>query len=74
MQTFRKISLITIILFYLLAGINHFRNPASYLRIIPPYIPYPTLANILAGGFEVLFALMLISIVISHVYLYFRYL
>lgn len=60
MQTFKKISLITIILFYLLAGTNHFRNPAPYLNIIPPYIPYPSLANVLGGSFEVLLALMLI--------------
>lgn len=60
MQTFKKISLITIILFYLLTGTNHFRNPAPYLNIIPPYIPYPSLANVLAGSFEVLLALMLI--------------
>lgn len=60
MQTFKKISLFLLILFYLLAGINHFRNPGSYYRIIPPYIPYPVLANILAGCFELLFGMGLI--------------
>jgi uncharacterized membrane protein len=59
-QTFKKISLIILILFYLVAGINHFHNPNSYLRIIPHYIPYPILVNILAGCFELLFAVMLI--------------
>lgn len=56
MQTFKKISLVVLILFYLVAGINHFRNPASYLRIIPHYVPYPSLMNVLAGCFELLFA------------------
>lgn len=59
MQTFKKISLIVFIIFYLFAGINHFRNPASYLRIIPAHIPYPAVANVLAGCFEILFAIMM---------------
>lgn len=49
-----------LILFYLVAGVNHFRNPGSYLRIIPHYIPYPVMVNILAGCFELLFALLII--------------
>jgi len=59
-QTIKKISLVILILFYLVAGINHFRNPESYYRIIPNYIPYPILVNILAGCFELLFGLLLI--------------
>jgi uncharacterized membrane protein len=59
-QTIKKISLVILILFYLVAGINHFRNPESYYRIIPHYIPYPILVNILAGCFELLFGLLLI--------------
>lgn len=49
-----------LIIGYLLAGINHFAHPAGYLLIIPSYIPFPKLMNTLAGGFEMLFALMLI--------------
>ena len=45
---------------YLIAGINHFIHPEGYLRIIPGYIPYHQLANILAGFFEIVFALLLI--------------
>lgn len=60
MRTFKKISLLILILFYLVAGINHFRNPDSYLRIIPHYIPYPVMINILAGCFELLLALLII--------------
>jgi uncharacterized membrane protein len=59
-QIFKKISLVILILFYLVAGINHFNNPVSYYRIIPHYIPYPILVNILAGCFELLFAILLI--------------
>jgi len=60
MQPFKKVSLVVQILFYLVAGINHFRSPDSYYRIIPPYIPNPILVNIIAGCFELLFALGLI--------------
>src|SRR5476651_1171170 len=55
----KKISLITLIAGYCLAGVNHFWHPDGYIHIIPPYIPYPKLMNILAGGFEALFGLML---------------
>lgn len=60
MQILKKISLVFLILGYLLAGINHFRSPAGYIRIIPSYLPTPVVLNILAGVFEILFALMLI--------------
>jgi uncharacterized membrane protein len=56
MKILKKIGLIVLILFYLLAGANHFRSPDSYYRIIPHYIPYPVVINILAGCFELLFA------------------
>jgi uncharacterized membrane protein len=59
-QTIKKISLVILILFYLVAGVNHFRNPESYYRIIPNYLPYPILVNILAGCFELLFGLLLL--------------
>lgn len=48
------------VLFYLTAGVNHFRSPGSYIRIIPHYLPYPILLNILAGCFELLFGLLLL--------------
>ncbi|MCD8740451.1 DoxX family protein [Mucilaginibacter roseus] len=56
----KKAALIIMILGYLLAGINHFIHPASYIKIIPQYLPMPVTLNLLAGIFEVLFALMLI--------------
>lgn len=56
----KKISLVILIGFYILAGINHFRKPESYIRIIPVYLPTPQLLNVLAGIFEIGFGLMLI--------------
>src|SRR5476651_194759 len=56
----KKISLVILIVFYILAGINHFRSPDGYIRIIPAYLPVPHLLNLLAGFFETAFGLMLI--------------
>ncbi len=56
----KNTSLIILILFYTVAGINHFHSPDSYIRIIPAYISYPKLANVAAGVFEIAFAILLI--------------
>jgi uncharacterized membrane protein len=61
MVKLKKASLIIQIAGYLLAGANHFRSPDSYIKIIPPYIPFPVVINIMAGLFELAFALLLIS-------------
>jgi uncharacterized membrane protein len=60
MKSLKKVMLVILVLGYLIAGFNHFYNPPSYWHIIPGYIPYPHLVNILAGVFEMLFALMFI--------------
>lgn len=39
---------------YILAGLNHFRKPRMYRRIIPPYFPNPKLLNNVSGTAEVL--------------------
>lgn len=41
-------------LFYLVAGINHFRSTASYLAIMPPYIPWPMAMVYVSGVAEML--------------------
>jgi uncharacterized membrane protein len=56
----KKISLVFLITGYLYAGVNHFRNPASYIHIIPHYIPFPVFINSLSGLLEILFGLLLI--------------
>jgi uncharacterized membrane protein len=49
------------ILFYLLAGYNHFANPDFYYPLIPPYLSaWSGSINILSGVIEILLALMLI--------------
>ncbi|MCC8409701.1 DoxX family protein [Mucilaginibacter sp. UR6-1] len=56
----KKAALILMIIGYALAGINHFISPASYIKIIPPYLPFPEILNLLAGIFEIFFAALLI--------------
>jgi len=60
MHKFKRISLIVLIVFYIVAGINHFYNPFSYIKIIPSYLPYPRILNWLAGFCELWFAMLLI--------------
>lgn len=46
-------------LLYMLAGINHFRVPRMYTKIIPPSFPSPKLLNILAGLAEITLGILL---------------
>jgi uncharacterized membrane protein len=56
----KKVGLYLLIIFYLLAGINHFINPTIYIQIIPPYLPNPELLNLLSGIAEIALAIFLI--------------
>lgn len=46
--------------FYIFAGVMHFIKPRMYIKIIPPYLPNPTLLNALAGLFEIILGLGLL--------------
>lgn len=48
------------IIFYLLAGVNHFRSPANYKAIIPAYLGNASWINIAAGISEILLAILLL--------------
>lgn len=56
----KKFSLAIIIIFYFAAGINHFRNPEVYLRLIPAYLPNAVLINIVTGIAEIIVAILFI--------------
>lgn len=43
---------------YILAGLNHFRKPKMYERIIPPYLPNAKLLNIFSGILEIIFGVL----------------
>jgi len=46
-------------LIYFLAGLNHFRVPRLYARIIPPALPAPKVLNIISGLAEIALAIAL---------------
>lgn len=57
-----KINLFLFCILYIGAGINHFWHPATYLDLIPPYLPWKTFINYFSGVCEIgLGLLMLIS-------------
>ena len=51
---------------YFVAGINHFRNPRLYIKIIPPSFPNPKLLNIISGLAEILLGIGLCIPMISN--------
>src|ERR1700761_9630205 len=60
MLKLKKIGLVLLITGYLLAGLNHFRVPEFYIRIIPHYFPHPEILNVIAGCCEIGFAVLLV--------------
>jgi uncharacterized membrane protein len=50
----RTVALWMTALFFMAAGLNHFLNPAPYLSMMPPYLPYPDALNIISGAAEIL--------------------
>ena len=44
---------------YILAGINHFRVPRLYEKIIPPVLPHPKLLNAISGIAEIVLGILL---------------
>jgi uncharacterized membrane protein len=60
MQKFKLILKSLLALFFVLAGGNHFFNPAFYLHIMPPYLPGHLLLVYLSGFFEIMMGVMLL--------------
>jgi len=52
MKQWKKISLYLQSGFYILAGIMHFLNPDFYMKIMPPFIPFPMLMIYISGVAE----------------------
>ena len=54
MPSIKLISLIVMSLFYIYAGVSHFRNPRFFLKITPPWVPAPEKVNIIVGVLEII--------------------
>ena len=50
----RRTSLILLATFFVVAGVNHFVHPQAYLKMIPPYVPFPRAMNVISGAAEML--------------------
>ena len=48
------VGLVILGLFYVVAGINHFRSPLSYVAIMPSYILWPLVMIYISGVAEIL--------------------
>jgi len=60
MRTFKIVLKYLLALFFVLAGVNHFRDPEFYLRMMPPPLPWHSALHLVAGVFEILFGVMLL--------------
>ncbi|HMO40700.1 MAG TPA: DoxX family membrane protein [Saprospiraceae bacterium] len=41
--------------FFIFAGANHFVNPGFYAPLMPPYLPWPDVLNVVSGVLEIAF-------------------
>ena len=54
MNSTRLLGRIFLCLFFAVAGLNHFISPATYLSIMPPYLPAPLTLVYLSGAAELI--------------------
>jgi uncharacterized membrane protein len=57
----KRVSWILMAVLYTLAGLNHFRDPGFYLRMMPPYLPWHEALVAISGVIEIALGLALIS-------------
>jgi uncharacterized membrane protein len=60
MKKVKILSIAVMSFFYVWAGIQHFIDPAWFVQIMPPYLPFHYEAVYLSGFFEISFGLMLL--------------
>lgn len=46
-------------IFYIASGVNHFRKPLFYRKLIPAYLPHKMTFNEIAGVLQIIFGLYL---------------
>lgn len=56
----RRASLYLMAFLYVAAGLNHFRDPGFYLRMMPPYLPWHEALVAVSGVIEVALGLLLL--------------
>jgi uncharacterized membrane protein len=53
LTTAQKVLVAIAAIFYTLAGSLHFLRPAMYMRIVPPYVPWPLAMVYVSGAAEI---------------------
>jgi uncharacterized membrane protein len=57
---FRYIGLAIVFLWFFGGGVGHFVNPDFFVRITPPWVPYPLEVVYISGVIEIVLALMVV--------------
>jgi len=53
MKRIHSISRLALAVFFIIAGVNHFRSPDVYLSMMPPWLPWPEMLNFVSGAAEI---------------------
>jgi uncharacterized membrane protein len=56
----KKVSLYIMSVFYIGAGINHFLHEEMYMKIMPPWLPFPDALVYTSGVCETIFGMLLL--------------
>ena len=56
-QKLRYAGLVIVFIWFGFGGISHFTSTPFFLRIVPPYVPYPLAVVYVSGVFEILGAI-----------------
>ncbi len=54
MEMPKKLLRFILVLFFVLAGVNHFRVPSAYAAMVPAWLPWPVGLSVMAGICEIL--------------------
>ena len=56
-----KLIIYVYVVFFIVAGVNHFLNPQFYDAIVPDFIPFPRLVHQITGVIEIILPLFLLT-------------
>ena len=60
MTQIKVLSKIVLAVFLIFAGLMHFARPEFFLKIMPPYLPFPMGLVLISGAFEILLGICLL--------------
>ncbi|MCH9776246.1 MAG: DoxX family protein [Planctomycetes bacterium] len=60
MNRIKSISKFLLVIFMIVAGTMHFANPAFFLKIMPPYLPFHKELVLVSGAIEIVLGILLL--------------